>query len=270
MDEIEENISFVNSPLVVFRFVTRGTSPHLMHWTIENNWKILKPHSFAKIEIVTDIPINIEPESYCIPSDKFDELVVPNNFSTPNNTLFKARALYYASLNSKLTTSTTDNCFIFHCDEESVVTESLLLGIKEYILNPNNINTIGQGLITYRNDEHTLSSYICHCCEAVRVGLDLARYRFQLKLINKIIFSLKGSFILVSNKIEIEHGTSFDCCGEFGSITEDSWWAYTQNIHKNKFNWCNGVLIEQSAFYINDTIKQRRICCYMVEKMWLC
>ena len=61
-----------------------------------------------------------------------------------------------------------------------------------------------------------------------------------------------------ADDIETNHATSFDCCGERGSITEDSWWAFVNNVHENRFAWCNGTLIEQSPFTINDFRKQRK------------
>jgi len=239
--------------LVVFRWVTRGISPDLVRTNIRNNWKILKNYSNFKLEVVTDKKIGIQPELYGIPSGIFSELVVPDSYKTPNNSLFKARALYFAAVYSKLA---TPGSYVFHCDEESTVTEQLAVGVREFITN--HYGKIGQGIITYRNDEYSLSSYLCHFADAVRVGDDIGRFRLQLRLLGKAYFGLKGSFVLIPNDIETEHSTSFDCCGTLGSITEDSWWAFTQNMNENKFAWCNGTLVEQSPFTINDLRKQRK------------
>ena len=178
--------------LIVFRWVTRGTSPNLIRTNLAKNWRIIKKYSNVKLEVVTDNEIGVDPVQCGIPSQCFDEIVVPKTFETPNSTLFKARALYYASMHSQLATR---GSYIFHCDEESTVTDQLLIGVKEFVTA--NYGKIGQGLITYRNDEYTLSSYLCHSADSLRPADDIGRNRLQFAAIGKAVFGIKGSFVLV-------------------------------------------------------------------------
>ena len=130
--------------LIVFRWVTRGTAPDLVRTNMAKNWQILKKYNNVKMEVVTDTAIGVNVVKCGIPKHCFDEIVIPKTYKTPNNTLFKARALYYASMNSKLAGR---GSYIFHCDEESTVTDQLMVGVKEFVTS--NYGKIGQGLITY-------------------------------------------------------------------------------------------------------------------------
>lgn len=190
--------------MVVFRWVTRGTSPNLVKTNIATNWAILKHYPNIRMEVVTDNEIGINTEKFGMPKHLFNEMVVPKDYVTPNKSLFKARALYYAAINSEFAAE-NPNCYIFHCDEESTVTESLIKGVQQFT--KKHYGEIGQGMITYRNEEFSVSSYLCHLCDSVRVGDDRGRFRFQFKLLNRAVCGLKGSFVLIPNQIETNHAT---------------------------------------------------------------
>ena len=192
----EESKHYDDRTLIVFRWVTRGSSPDLIRTNMVKNWRIIKRYNNIKMEVVTDKAIGVNPVQCGIPSHCFDEIVVPQTFRSPNSTLFKARALYYASVHSKLATG---GCYIFHCDEESTVTDQLMIGVKEFVTA--HYGKIGQGLITYRNDEYTLSSYLCHLADSMRPAEDIGRFRLQFGVIGRAVFGLKGSFVLVPSYV---------------------------------------------------------------------
>lgn len=87
--------------------------------------------------------------------------------------------------------------------------------------------------------------------DAVRVGDDYGRFRFQL-LIGRILVGMKGSYMLIPNALELDYG--FDH-GVESSITEDCWFAF---CFPDKIRFCNGKLVEQSPFNLFDVMKQRR------------
>lgn len=55
----------------------------------------------------------------------------------PNGSKFKARALHYGSITSKA----PRDAYIVHLDEESVVTEEFLLGVREFV-STKKVNTL--------------------------------------------------------------------------------------------------------------------------------
>eukprot|EP01084_Bolivina_argentea_P090171 162522_1 len=238
--------------MIIFRWVTRGTHPQLIRSNLTVNWKVLQHYKNIRIEILTETCIGIDPTKYGIPSHYFAEIVTPKEFETPNKTLFKARGLHYGALNSPF--AQVNNCYVFHCDEESIVTHSLLRGCKKFVTNY--YGKIGQGLIVYKNEESTLGSYICHMADSSRSGHDISTFLFQELMLKRALVGFHGSFVLTPHEIEVNEETSFDNCGEYGSIAEDAWWCFLEG-NNDKIEHCQGVLIEDSPFTIGEIIKQR-------------
>ena len=78
------------------------------------------------IEVVTDKEIGSMPRSA-----KVREIVVPDEYRTPAGTKFKARALQYAL--EPYVDILNDDDWIVHLDEETIVTNSSLIGILNFI-----------------------------------------------------------------------------------------------------------------------------------------
>ncbi len=234
--------------LVSWRIVSRGTNIEALTSTIRRcQAEMAKTPLFPYIiEVVTDT------ENVKLPEPNVDlrYIVVPLNYQTPYNSLYKARALHYASLHSTL----PDNAWIVHLDEETQPTPSGIKGICAMIQEEEASGAlrIGQGAILYHRQwkEHPFLTL----ADNVRTGDDFARFHFEHRL-GRTIFGLHGSYIVVRNDVEKSIGFDF---GPRGSITEDAFWALVAMENGHRCRWVEGYLEEQSTQSITDFIKQRR------------
>lgn len=237
--------------IIVIRWTTRGIYPLLVRQVLEKTMNNLKSYkNLIRLEIVTDNPIISQEyinSSFLCDEWEFQEMILPKSYHPKNGSMYKARALQYSVETSKC----PDDCYILHVDEESVVTEDLYLGMRQFLSQYGKDKLIGQGIITYANAASTIQSTFTHLMDSLRPGDDFARFRFQ-SLVHCNLVGMKGSFMLIPVSIEKEIG--FDH-GPQGSITEDAYFAF---LNWNRVRWCRGVLEEQSPFTVWDTVKQRR------------
>lgn len=234
--------------LVVWRIVTRGTNISAVASTVNRciDEMARNPLFDYLVEVVIeDVPLDQLPQNSHV-----HYLVIPNGYVTPRKSLYKARALYYASIYSKV----PDDAWIVHLDEETQPTSSGIKGIAKMIAEEEASGElrIGQGAILYHRKwrEHPWLTL----ADNVRTGDDFARFYFQ-HLLGKTIFGLHGSYIVVRN--DIEKKAPFDF-GPVGSITEDAFWALVLMQKGVRTRWCKGYLEEQSTESVKDFVKQRR------------
>jgi egghead protein (zeste-white 4 protein) len=235
---------------VCFRVVSRGRNADALADTVRAVRRAMaaRPLFPYCIEVVTD-------ETVALPSGPdLQAYVVPTDYTTPNGSLYKARALHYLSENSTL----SDRAWVFHCDEESQVTVGLVGGIRDAVVEEElraaegKTPRIGQGTIVYWRSlkAHPLLTL----ADSLRTGDDATRFRTQFRM-GALFCGMHGSFILV--RADIERTVSFDV-GLEGSITEDAWWAFAQAFFGREFRWVDGYLVEQSPEHWKDFAKQRR------------
>lgn len=234
--------------LVSLRIVSRGTNIEALTDTIRRCQREMEkaPLFPYVIEVVTDTQnINL-PE----PNDDLRYIVVPHTYRTPNKSLYKARALHYATIHSDLPA----DAWIVHLDEETQLTSSGVKGICRMIREEEASGQlrIGQGAILYHRkwQEHPFLTL----ADNVRTGDDFARFHFQHRL-GVTIFGLHGSYIVVRNDIERSIGFDF---GPEGSITEDAFWALVAMERGHRCRWVEGYLEEQSTQSVMDFLRQRR------------
>lgn len=231
---------------ISFRIVSRGQNEEALEATINNIRHEMSELPLFRyiIEVVTDEPIELgfAPD--------MQHFVVPRDYQTPKRSKYKARALHYALERSPH----PDDAWIFHLDEESHITPSLIRGINEAVCEEETSGEyrIGQGAILYHRD---LPHYtFLTLADSIRTGDDLGRFHLQHQL-GVTIFGLHGSFILARNSVEKDVGFDF---GPVGSITEDAFWALKQMENGRRSRWVDGYLAEQSTRSAADFIKQRR------------
>jgi len=112
--------NYINSddyvkPNIHVRFVTKGVNPQQIIescYDIQQsiNDKSLKNRANWYVEVVSDNYIDLTDINKDI-----NQIVVPVDYITPRNSLFKARALHYASVYVE----TAKDAWILHMDEES-------------------------------------------------------------------------------------------------------------------------------------------------------
>lgn len=232
-------------PFICFRVVTRGTFPDLVKKNIQRNVEVCSRIGLDNyiMEVVTDNAVNLPK------SPRIREILVPNQYVTSNHTKYKARALNYCL--EPGVNMLTDNDWIVHLDEETLLTESSVIGIVNFINEGK--YSLGQGVITYANEE--IISWITTIADLVRVGMDFGMIRFCLKYLHKPVFSWKGSFIVANAGVEKRITYDF---GIEGSIAEDCFFALTAWKEGHQFGFVEGDMWEKSTFSMLDYIYQRK------------
>ncbi|MCQ4345749.1 MAG: glycosyltransferase family 2 protein [Sulfolobaceae archaeon] len=227
---------------MIFQITSRGFNVDAVRRSVESvkYWanKYLKDY---EVWLVT------EPDALINDIDGVKVIKVPSDFSTNNNTKFKARALEYAKGLRCCKSYARDDVWIYFMDEESVVGEDTILGIIDFI--ENNRGEIGQGLIVYSNlfGKNLLTSL----ADSIRSSLDVSLYYFQI--MTGFVIWMHGSHLLMRSDIEASIGWDFGT-----TWGEDSLFILEAQRRGYRLRWLKGRLYEQSPFTIRDFLKQRR------------
>ncbi|XP_050303235.1 beta-1,4-mannosyltransferase egh [Anthonomus grandis grandis] len=233
------------APFICIRVVTRGDFPDLVKNNVNRNMNKCIDAGLENflIEVVSDKPIGLEVHR------RVRELVVPPDYQTSTGALFKARALQYC-LEDKINIL-SDNDWIVHLDEETLLTENSVRGILNFAMDGR--HQIGQGLITYANEE--VVNWITTLADSFRVSDDMGKLRCQFYWFHKPLFSFKGSFVVT--QVAAERDVSFDNDRD-GSIAEDCFFAMKAFSMGYSFNFIEGEMWEKSPFTFMDFIQQRK------------
>lgn len=232
-------------PFMCFRVVTRGLYPDLVRKNVERNVKTCYKIGLDnfKFEVVTDNALNL-PKSALV-----RELVVPNDYVTKKNSLFKARALQYCNEPSVNILSNDD--WVVHLDEETLLTEASTIGLANFASQDH--GDIGQGVISYANEE--IVNWWTTLADSVRVSVDLGMMRFSFRKLGYPLMGFKGSYIIAKESVEKDVGFDF---GPKGSVAEDVMFALVAWSRGYRFNFVEGEMWEKSPFTLGDYIKQRK------------
>jgi len=231
---------------VAFRIVCRGDQPDVVLGTVAETLRVLatRPLFPFTIEVVSDIPV-------AVPGHRaVSNIVVPPEYATANGATHKARALQYALETSPI----DDTTWILHLDEESRITPEVAEGIRSHIVDEETMGTlrVGQGLILYHRGLE--GNALLTLADSVRVADDMGRFHLQYRL-NRVLFGLHGSFVLVRSDVERRVGWDFEPAA---CTTEDTMWGLRQMEVGTRFRWVDGCIVEQSPRTPLDFMKQRR------------
>lgn len=233
------------APFLSIRVVTRGDYPDLVHRNVQRNMNTCIELGMDKfiIEVVTDKPLNLPKNG------RIRELIVPSSYRTKSGSMYKARALQYALEDD--VNILNDEDWIVHLDEETILTENSVRGILNFMFESK--HSIGQGLITYANEE--VINWVTTLADSFRVGADLGLLRYCLKRFHKALFLFKGSFVVC--QAGVERRVTFDN-GMAGSIAEDTYFAMSAMAKGYSFDWIDGEMWEKSPFSFWDFLQQRK------------
>jgi egghead protein (zeste-white 4 protein) len=231
----------INPKRVIFQITTIGYM-EIVQESVHNINRICKEVGYDNyiIHVVSEV------------NETFDgaiTITVPQNYSTINNAKFKARALHYGVEQREKNGENTAEIWVYHLDDESMITKQGLLSILDHI--DNNKEPIAEGLITYPNKIGAGSKLVKY--------LDTVRPTFcytccaMLKSKGKPDW-LHGSNLLLRADIEKSVGWDFP-----NTCAEDSLFGYVAyKKYGGIFGWHGGVLEEQSPFTFSDFVKQRQ------------
>ena len=237
-----------------FRVVSHGLFPRLVLENMERNLAVCSKAQLRnfRFELVTDLPLPVSlPET----GSRVRHVLVPACYRTPAGTLFKARALQYC-LEPEVDVLSSDDDWIVHLDEETLLTEDAVVGIVNFVSEGR--HHFGQGVIMY-NVTHSKSSgvvnWLATLADSVRTGTDYGCLRFSLRVLHEAVFGWKGSFIVA--KAAAEKAVTFDH-GPDSSLAEDCFFACAACQRGYSFGFVEGEMLEQSAFTVKDYVLQRR------------
>jgi len=227
------------TPKIIFQVTTKGNIGIVQN-TIDRVNNVCEEIEYKKYElwVVTDAQENFE---------GCRTIVVPPSYSC--NAIHKGRALQYAVEVRRKENKCDKDTFIFHLDDESLITKQTLCSILCYL--EDNPKPISEGLIIYPVQEKeeikisnlmdTLRPFCCYECLALMSGGNPAY--------------IHGSNLLVRSDVEDEVGWK-----NGKTIAEDTLFAINARLKfgKDAFGWHGGVVEEKSPLNLKDLIKQRR------------
>ncbi len=243
---------------LVFRFVTRGDNIDVLrdsvvavHQAFIRYPQVSGPY---QIEIVSECPVSLN----LGPGITTNIYVVPPDYTTPNKSRFKARALTYLQ---KCVRPQLEDWYIY-LDEESLIDEKLLAGLYRFVQRSierearvqrskkksHVAGLIGQGAILYQG-----GNWFFRGADSLRTADDLGRFRFQYAL-GRPLFGIHGSYIVIRGMDDAR--LSFDV-GFANSVTEDAAWALRAWAQGYRFAWVDGYLHEQPPQRVKDFVRQR-------------
>ncbi|MCW3996429.1 MAG: glycosyltransferase family 2 protein [Candidatus Bathyarchaeota archaeon] len=231
----------INPKKMIFQITTIGNMS-IVQESVNNINRICREVGYSNYEVLVVSEVK---EAF----DGAKTITVPKEYSTPHKAKYKTRALHYAVEYRENSRENTKDVWIYHLDDESMVTKQGLLSVLDHI--DNNREPIAEGLITYPNKLEVGSKLVKY--------LDAVRPTFcysccaMLKSKGKPDW-LHGSNLLVRADIEKSIGWDFA-----NSCAEDSLFGYI--AHKRYggiFGWHGGILEEQSPFTFSDFVKQRQ------------
>lgn len=185
-EKVTLRCSSLLTPLICIRVVTRGDFPHLVRNNVAKNMARCSEAGMDNflIEVVSD-------KAIALPSHpRVREIVIPSSYKPRRGALYKARALQYCLEDDVNILS--DNDYVVHLDEETIMTSDSIRGILNFVLEKK--YDFGQGLITYANGQ--VVNWFTTLADSIRVADDMGKLRAQFYLLHKPVFSWKGSFMV--------------------------------------------------------------------------
>jgi beta-1,4-mannosyltransferase len=234
-----------NDPQIIFQIMScSAISSDVVKRGIESIHASCKEISYSdySVTVVTEDPRDV---SY-VSGAKV--IVVPKNYATKNNAIRKGRALQYAADCRRVDGDSAKNKWIFHMDEESVVTAQTVLSLLAFIREGRGL--IAEGPIAYPLKLH-LASRLSFLAESVR---PFQCYDCVSQMTRPPPTFMHGSNLFVRADVEDQvgwdHGTT---------VAEDQ--LFGVKVHQKYgdiFGWHGGMLLEQAPLNLTDHFKQRK------------
>lgn len=253
-------------PPIIFRAVTKGEQAGLIAHTCEVNAKIitkavksgllqngdLEHGTEWRYELISALEVDLKKcrrVSKLVAKGSFRQLVIPRSFQCPLGSLYKARALYWASLPD--VSPCVDETLIVHMDEETELTLESIQGILDFG-GAHGSTRIGQGLIVFGGHRSQQSLWLT-LADSIRVGDEFVRGGFVLGH-GSLLMGFQGSFVVIP--AGIQRDVSWDH-GPRSSITEDLNFSLEAASRGYKSALVDGSMLECSCFTLSDFFHQR-------------
>lgn len=246
-------IKYKNQINLIFQFTTKG-----------GNWKVIQrgiralfvsnlEAKFYQILVVTESQEDIDELKIRFNINRIKYIKVPKEYQTPNKTQYKARGLHYAV--EKYKQSIIDNnTYIVHFDEESVI-ESKNIRLLYDEINQAYLKgvDITCGCIYYPL-EYKDANILCRSMEANRAFVEP---ECAMGCLTGLPKQGHGSNMVVRQTIECATGWDIGLSEGHPIISEDILFLIQAKAAGAKFGWHGVPMIEQPAFTVDQSLKQR-------------
>lgn len=177
---------------------------------------------------------------------------VPEGYTTPNRTKYKARAAQYALEERKKDNENSENTYIYHLDDDTHTEEDTIASIAEFIETKHGNYYLAQGVLTFPHELST--NWFCKFADSIRPTDDLTRLRFFTETLGTPLGGLHGEHLLIRADIEEEIGWDFG-----NTLVEDACFALRfSEKYPRKAAFLNSRSYGASPSSIADFIKQRK------------
>jgi egghead protein (zeste-white 4 protein) len=260
---LSRNIDCLNGKHVIFILPTRGRNFSTIKTSAESVifWKEVFELNYGKVVRISQW-IVCEQDDYEANAEEYEEfasmgsriIIVPRDFSTPNGTRYKARALTYAHKVLFEEGLANRDTWIYHQDDETKVGEDTILGIMDYIANAAGNDIYAAGIINYSDS----LAYTPSRAQEPSRSYDDFRILFTTKTNGRLSFGHHGSHLLVRADTEI--GIGWD----FGDVRTEDWMfgLMMWQKHKPGNTILKGFCYEKPPLSARDLLKQRRRWAY--------
>jgi egghead protein (zeste-white 4 protein) len=237
-----------NDPTITFQIMTRSAQgSDVVRRGIESVINSCKDASFSdyNITVITENPKDLD---YVTGANV---IVVPKEYKTQNAAIRKARALQYAvEQRKKAKDHDGDKLsrWIFHMDEESVVTSHTVLSLLTFIREKKGLISEGPIVYPYKIWD---ANRLTMLAESVR---PFQCYECVSQMKHPPAIHMHGSNLLVRE--DVEDSVGWD---NGQTVAEDQLFGFkVYERYGNIFGWHGGLLLEQPPLTIADHFRQRK------------
>ena len=227
------------TPKIIFQLTTKGDIP-IVQESVNRVNAVCKEIEYEKCEVwvVTDVQEEFE---------KCRTIVVPQSYSC--NAIHKGRALQYAVEIRKSEKKNSEDIYVFHLDDESLITKQTLCSILSFL--EDTPTPISEGLIIYPPCKEERIT-ITHLLDTIRPFCCFECLDFMSRGSPAY---MHGSNLLVRS--DVEEKVSWE---NGKTIAEDSLFAVNARTKfgTGVFGWHGGVVEEKSPFSLGDFATQRK------------
>jgi len=229
---------------LIFTIPTNGRNPGTVRASVSNIEEICSELKYSRYRIDVVIEERDSNQYNSNLSEKVNTIVVPRNYQT--NATYKARALQYATELRKARGENRENVWLYHLDDESMVTKQCLSAIAHYVNKGK--EPIAHGLIIFPRN-YTKSSILARLAQSIRiVGCHDSKFTTDAG----ISLQLHGNNFLARADVEDRVGWN-----HAKSLTEDALFGFKAQEAGYKIGWHYGIMEEQPVLNLKDHAGQR-------------
>jgi hypothetical protein len=209
------------------------------------------------VDVITEGDVNHEPLMHWLEevreiSGPIRIVNVPKGYETPNGARFKTRANQYAMEVRRAAGENTDECYVYHLDDDTHIGKDTAASLAEFIELDGDRFYLAQGILTFPFE--LTPSKICRLADAIRPADDLTRFAFFTGALGTPLGGLHGEHVVIRADIEDEIGWDFP-----DTVIEDAYFAIQFAMkYPKRSTTLNSYSYGASPAGITDLLRQRR------------